>query len=182
MVDGRSKGLQFERDQARTISLWVSNNQNKNLLWRSAASGGRATAGHGVQYGDLCAADSDWQGVEFIRNFCVELKRIREINPIKLLTNPKDELMGWWIKNWILSEKFGVNPLLIVKVDFIDPYWIFESDQGMNLARSFNIPYFVAENEKINICGINQKALMSFNWSNIRTRLQEIGYYPVVLQ
>lgn len=40
---GKSKGNAFERDVCRKLSLWISDGKRDDLLWRTAASGGRAT-------------------------------------------------------------------------------------------------------------------------------------------
>lgn len=43
MVNGKAKGNQFERDQCRRLSTWISNGTRDDLLWRSNSSGGQFT-------------------------------------------------------------------------------------------------------------------------------------------
>jgi hypothetical protein len=40
----QQKGGQYERDKSRQTSLWWSNNERDDLIWRSSNSGGRATS------------------------------------------------------------------------------------------------------------------------------------------
>jgi len=55
------KGPQFERDCAKRLSLWLSENERDDLVWRTSASGGRFTQRKKYdkdtynQAGDLCA-------------------------------------------------------------------------------------------------------------------------------
>lgn len=74
-----NKGGQFERDIARTLSLWWTNGERDNVFWRSSMSGGRATVrarkGQNTNYlaGDLTATDPI--GAPLIESTVVELKR-----------------------------------------------------------------------------------------------------------
>lgn len=61
--NSKNKGNGFEREMCRKLSLWWSNGERDDLLWRSSNSGGRATmrskkkkttTGH---YGDIAACD-----------------------------------------------------------------------------------------------------------------------------
>lgn len=177
MVDGRAKGQDFEREAARKISLWISDNKDKDLLWRSAGSGGRAASGHGIEYGDLSVHKFDPIAVEFIKNFCVELKRWKEVNPAKMMYNPHDDLLKEWLKNYRVADKFNVNPLLIVKVDFVEPFWLFDGGMGMPLARRLNLPYFMVENSMAMVCGVCQRDLFQWTWHAVRNELSLLGVY-----
>ena len=74
-----NKGGQFERDIARTLSLWWTNGERDNVFWRSSMSGGRATVrarkGQNTNYlaGDLTATDPI--GAPLIESTVIELKR-----------------------------------------------------------------------------------------------------------
>jgi len=79
---GKSKGNQFERDQARLISLWLSNGEDPDLLWRSSSSGGRASSGKTTaHFGDLGIQKTDSlyteQAKRFLDIFSVEIKRYK---------------------------------------------------------------------------------------------------------
>lgn len=79
MAKGRDKGMQFERNICKYLSLWISNNERDDIFWRSAASGGRATnrAKSGKKTsnsaGDICATDE--KGFVFLSKVTLELKR-----------------------------------------------------------------------------------------------------------
>lgn len=42
-MNSKNKGNSFERDIARKLSLWLTDNKNDNCIWRSQTSGGRST-------------------------------------------------------------------------------------------------------------------------------------------
>lgn len=62
-----AKGASFEREVAKWLSLWWSNGNHDDLVWRTAGSGGRATnrqrAGKATRnaYGDLAATSAEAQ-------------------------------------------------------------------------------------------------------------------------
>lgn len=76
---GKSKGSEFERSIAKTLSLWISNDKQDDILWRSTTSGARATSRskQGKQtvnsYGDLCVLDSRYSFL--CEAACFELKK-----------------------------------------------------------------------------------------------------------
>jgi hypothetical protein len=85
-----AKGSQFERDVARTLSLWWSGGEDDFLFWRTDTSGGRATsrAKKGLKTkgrcGDLCAIDG--RGEALTSLVTIELKRgYNKLTPIDLI-------------------------------------------------------------------------------------------------
>lgn len=78
MSTGRTKGQSFERLVCKQLSLWISNGESDDHLWRTAASGGRATNRHTKgkstknAAGDICATTPE--GAAFLKIFAVELK------------------------------------------------------------------------------------------------------------
>ena len=79
MAKGRNKGMKFERDVCRQLSLWWSNNHRDDVFWRSAGSGGRATmrSKRGQRTansaGDISAIHKS--GMALLRRITFELKR-----------------------------------------------------------------------------------------------------------
>lgn len=78
---GASKGAAYERTLAVMLSLWLTDNQREDVLWRTAMSGGRATVARRkgrsaeAQAGDLQPTDkvADW----FCSTFLIEAKRYK---------------------------------------------------------------------------------------------------------
>lgn len=74
-----AKGGAYEREVAKTLSLWWSGGKTDAVFWRTSNSGGRATVrgrrnlATVNQHGDLCAVDST--GQPFLDLFVCELKR-----------------------------------------------------------------------------------------------------------
>lgn len=77
-----SKGADFERRLAKTLSLWWTQDLDvprDDIFWRTSQSGGRATSRRKNdqqtfnQIGDLCAVDPI--GIPFLKAFTVEIKR-----------------------------------------------------------------------------------------------------------
>lgn len=102
-----AKGSSYERDLCRRLSLWWSEGEHDDLIWRTAGSGGRATVrrkagrrtvGH---CGDLCATDPAAEAL--FRVFTFELKRgYGNANPFDLL----DRREGMAVQTF---EKFVVQ-------------------------------------------------------------------------
>lgn len=74
-----NKGSAFERDIARKLSLWWTNDERDDVFWRTSQSGGRASVRakkgqktHG-SYGDIAAVDPI--GEPLIQTVTIELKR-----------------------------------------------------------------------------------------------------------
>jgi hypothetical protein len=118
-VNGKSKGSQFERDISKTLSLWISNGSNANLLWRSQSSGGRATisAAKGVhlenQDGDISSTHED--SAEFSRHFVIECKFYKSLGLEQLVFRGTGPLQVFWFQVLRDSERTGKIPLLIAK-------------------------------------------------------------------
>jgi len=79
MTKGAGKGSAYERELAKELSLWWSDDRRDDLFWRSSQSGGRATqrAKSGKTTvnacGDLAAQDAE--GQKFLDLFTIEIKR-----------------------------------------------------------------------------------------------------------
>ena len=116
---GKAKGGSFERSVAKSLSLWLSNNTNDSVFWRSAMSGGRATLGEKegnlrkTQSGDLSAIHS--LGESFLDTFYVELKFYKDLNIESFLLNNKGNLAQFWKEAVVEAAKYSKIPLLIAK-------------------------------------------------------------------
>lgn len=76
---GRGKGSQYERDVARQLSLWWTDDRNDAIFWRTSQSGGRAKTRMKTgrktfgQYGDIQATDPS--GRQLLDLLTIELKK-----------------------------------------------------------------------------------------------------------
>lgn len=118
MVNGKQKGASFERDICKKLSLWLSNDQRQDLLWRSAMSGGRSTvalkagAKLGAQAGDISSIDR--LSHAFVETFMTECKAYRTLN-FEGLIKGKGHLIDFWKIATREATKYGKHPLLIGK-------------------------------------------------------------------
>lgn len=118
MVNSKQKGASFERDICKKLSLWLSNGQRQDLLWRSAMSGGRSTvalkAGSklGAQAGDISSIDK--LSHTFIETFMCECKAYRTLN-FEGLIKGKGHLIDFWKIASKEAIKYYKQPLLIGK-------------------------------------------------------------------
>jgi hypothetical protein len=124
-----AKGSQFERDIAKKLSLWWSENwpePSDAIFWRTSQSGGRATTrakkGRKTdnQHGDLCATDP--LGQPLINAFLIELKKGYNSHTVAhLLDCPRDgkpqKYHQWIVKARQQAREAKKNWLLIVKRD-----------------------------------------------------------------
>ncbi len=133
------KGADFEREQTRKISLWLSDGKDQDLLWRSSQSGGRVTAGKvkGAQYGDLWYQKYTKESERFLTTFCTELKFYKGIDILKAWLNDKDDFNQWWLKCVKESRLNNVHPLLIVKTNRQPVIMCFESYLVHNILKDF---------------------------------------------
>jgi hypothetical protein len=115
---GKSKGAGFERQVCQQLSQWLSGGARKDLLWRSAMSGGRATLGlrkgekHLSQGGDVSAIDP--LGAVLTAKFCIEIKFYRDLGlgPFWL---GYGTLAKFWERAQEDASKYGKEAMLIAK-------------------------------------------------------------------
>src|SRR6202035_3420437 len=114
---GKAKGSTFERLVATKLSLWVTNDKKKDVFWRSAMSGGRATValkkGDLIrQSGDICSVAPE--GFPLTDKFYIELKFYRNLNIVAFLFG-KGVLAKFWDETCKQAKKHKKLPLLIAK-------------------------------------------------------------------
>ncbi len=115
---GKQKGASFEREVCRDLSLWVSDDEQEDVFWRSAMSGGRSTvaAAKGkrltAQAGDLSCIHPI--GNEFAKAFYVECKSYRDLNILAVLKGT-GHLIEFWEETLNQATLYGKRPLLIAK-------------------------------------------------------------------
>lgn len=116
---GKSKGTAFERGVCAKLSLWITDGQRKDCLWRSAISGGRATRRRqkgeevAVQLGDICAVDPLGHALTDI--FFVECKHYKKLDIVSFLLSNTGVLAKFWSKAKDEAEKYDKHPMLIAK-------------------------------------------------------------------
>lgn len=121
---GKQKGASFERDVCRRLSLWVSNNKQEDVFWRSAMSGGRATVGHAkgkrmaAQAGDISCIHHT--GSKFADLFTIECKFYRDLNYTGLITG-KGHLVEFWHEAMLQGRRYSKHPMLIAKQNQYPP-------------------------------------------------------------
>ena len=115
------KGGAFERQVAKTLSLWLTNGHDKKQLIRSVLSGGwQERDWH--QVGDL--APNGPEGAFFRERFALELKHRRDVQFWHFFTSEdkSNTILGWWLKlqeeiDDLTCEHFP-TPMLIFRMNF----------------------------------------------------------------
>lgn len=115
---GKTKGAQFEREICVKLSLWLTHGQHKDILWRSAMSGGRATLGRRKgempkACGDICAVAPE--GHAFSAAFYIECKHLKHIGFDGLIKQEHSALSALINKTWDEAAKYNRKPLLILQ-------------------------------------------------------------------
>lgn len=115
---GKQKGSSFERKVCVQLSLWVSKGKHKDLFWRSAMSGGRATVFHKSgttirQAGDICAVAP--QGHRFTSIYFIECKHVKSLDIASFILDGKGTLAKFWAKASKQARDHMRRPLLIAK-------------------------------------------------------------------
>lgn len=122
MPNGKRKGNRYERDMSRRLSLWLSDGDRDDLIWRTHNSGGRFTARlknkkkTEGQDGDLTAT-CDGISSEFLKLFSIELKSYKDINIWGLITGSKTGILEFWRQAKKQAKACNKEPLLILKQD-----------------------------------------------------------------
>lgn len=112
---GKQKGASFERKVAVALSLWVTRGQRKDVFWRTAMSGGRATIhidGDVRQCGDI--APISHEGHDFCNRWYIEIKHLRTIDLFSLLTQ-RGKTYHIWQKAMKEARKYNRLPMLIIR-------------------------------------------------------------------
>jgi hypothetical protein len=115
---GKQKGGEFEREICKLLSLWVTGNKHKDVFWRSAMSGGRATVAHkrgdllDYQGGDISSIHPD--GHKLTAYFCIECKFHRDLE-FGLLLFGRGKLARFWKEACSTANRHSRQPMLIAK-------------------------------------------------------------------
>lgn len=120
MTTGKRKGNNYEREMSRRLSLWLSENERDDLIWRTHNSGGRFTTRmkkNKVTEGQDGDLTSTCYGISanFLNMFSVELKCYKDINLWGLITKAKKGILGFWEQAKKQAKACDKIPLLILK-------------------------------------------------------------------
>ena len=80
---GKSKGSSYELEVGKTLSLWISKGERKDLICRTVGSGAQFTATKLGKPGDLMAQDE--LAIKFFSKYVVECKFWKNLELIKFL-------------------------------------------------------------------------------------------------
>jgi hypothetical protein len=115
----KAKGSAFERLICKRLSLWLSNNQSDDLLWRTSLSGGRATIGlnkdikRSAQAGDIGAISA--KGEAFTSRYIVECKHYKDLQIPSAVFGSTGHFVDFWQRLIVDAGKFEKKPMLIAK-------------------------------------------------------------------
>jgi hypothetical protein len=115
---GKQKGANFEREICKRISLWLTNGERDDCLWRSAMSGGRATVqmrkGNSIrQCGDIAAVSEE--GIAFTNQWYVEIKHYKDLQLGSFFLCGTGNLFNFWRICVREAKKYNRDPMLIAK-------------------------------------------------------------------
>lgn len=113
-MNGKQKGSAFEREVCKKLSLWVTGGKQKDVFWRSAMSGGRATRDKDVrQAGDITAVAPE--GHILTDNVYIECKHYKDLNLASFLLEGRGVLAQFWRKTCTEAVIRGKIPCIIAK-------------------------------------------------------------------
>lgn len=111
---GKAKGSRFEREYAKKISLWLTNDKSSETVWRSSNSGGRATVNNSKKFsGDLVSLSEESK--PFFDIFSIELKNYNKIDMLDF-TKKNFLLYQWWDQASEDAKRSNKIPLLIYRI------------------------------------------------------------------
>lgn len=117
---GSAKGAEFERSICKLLSLWITDKKRKDVFWRSAMSGGRATVARKRgemlrQSGDITSVAPE--GHALTDKLYFELKFYRDLDLRNFFVKQKGTLARFWLKTLREAASYEKDPILIVKQD-----------------------------------------------------------------
>lgn len=122
----KQKGAAFERTIAQRLSLWISNGRSKDLLWRSAMSGGRYTVSRKSEglnaensVGDLSAKHPD--GFLLLEYFSVECKFYSDLSMAQPIFGALGRMPIIWYQPFEEARSAGKEPFVVAKQNRQDP-------------------------------------------------------------
>lgn len=112
---GKRKGSKFEREICKLLSLWVTTGKRKDVFWRSAMSGGRATVHRGEvrQAGDICSVSAE--GHSLTDRYYIECRHYRDFGFVPFVLNNGGKLGRWWSDVIDRAAFFDRLPMLVAK-------------------------------------------------------------------
>lgn len=119
MANSKQKGSAFERKICKQLSLWISDGQEDDLLWRSAMSGGSATVARRKgknkthQCGDISAIAE--KGHLLTNAVIIECKHYKMFDWVALVYGDKGNIALFWDTLMTDCKHFDKKPFLILK-------------------------------------------------------------------
>ncbi len=130
-MNSKAKGSAFERLVCKELSLMVTNGKRKDVFWRSAMSGGRATVrnrnGTKIevrQAGDICAVAPE--GIYLVEQFYFECKHHRNLAIGRFVIENKGPLSRFWAKAQQEAKKHNRSPVVIAKQNNLPAFVIWQ--------------------------------------------------------
>lgn len=125
MVKG--KGSAFEREICVKLSEWVSGGARRDVFWRTAMSGGRATVfkKKGAllrQSGDITAVA--FEGHDLTDKYYFELKHYRDLGLLSFFLRKGGLLCQFWSKTQEEAKHYNMIPIMIVRQNLMPTLWI----------------------------------------------------------
>lgn len=124
MTTGKNKGSQWERDIAKYLTHWLTEQNLEYYFWRTPASGGMGTIlpENTQLHGDIIPLKEEANIL--CDKFCIELKTgYKEASLDKhLKTNKTDPIKSFWSQCISSANASYKNPLLIYKKKNQNPW------------------------------------------------------------
>jgi len=163
---GKRKGSQFEREIAKSLSLWITNNKRDDVFWLSSQSGGRSTqrkkSGQTTanSSGDICYLDAI--GKPFTDYFLIECKNgyTKEVDVLNTVDSSGELILLKWFSKAQkeCNEAKKKQVMLIFKRNRKKPCIMMESNFLGFLESSKNKEYM---ERQIEIC-LNEFVIVNY--------------------
>jgi hypothetical protein len=171
MPNGKRKGGAFEREIAKTLSLWITHGKEKDLLHRSQSSGAESTINKSKTHGgDLSLYNHESKyakdGQRFIRVICVECKHYKEGNFIREWYGKGSHMKKWWIKLCEEASRCSKYPMLIVRINNTSDMVFFQNQGNPDL---FGLTRYILarDGEQFNVVGFLLEDMLKGNVGDV---------------
>src|SRR4030042_4685553 len=96
-VNGKAKGGAYEREISKKLSLWLTDGERNDTIWRTPGSGSWSTVNNSeTSCGDLHSVREESKA--FFDTFSLELKNYKELDFFQFFTDSKTQFIitKWW--------------------------------------------------------------------------------------
>jgi hypothetical protein len=153
-MNGKRKGSEFERKISKELSLWLTDNESADCVWRTSNSGGKATVTESTfQTGDIMPIGDNKTVHGFFKHYSLELKNYKDLDLLDV-QNKTFKLPDWWEQSKKDAQKGNKIPIVIFKINRKGTWIVYDESIPFRFIEEKNPPEVLLKikNNKVTLC------------------------------